>query len=79
MKIKNIDIKSFYEDFNKEYEFLYENNDNVAEYKEAAEAFDEFAENHREFIGEFVRYRGDFIASDRETAAFMFALERYMD
>ena len=36
---------------------------------------DDFLKEHNDFVGEFVRYRGDFISSDREAAAFMFALE----
>ena len=40
----------------------------------AITAFDEFLPTHKEFVGEFVKYRGDFISSDREAAAFMFAL-----
>jgi hypothetical protein len=71
----NIDIGKFAEQFQKEYNFLYDNYDRVAGYDEAVEAFDEFAPAHRDFIGKFVEYRGDFISSDREAAAFMFALE----
>lgn len=68
-----MNIKEFLDQFNKEYEFLY-NHNNVAGYDEAVTAFDEFAPNHKEFVSEFVKYRGDFISSDREAAAFMFAL-----
>lgn len=78
MNKTNINIEKFEGEFNKEYDFLYDNNDRVAGYEEAVKSFDEFAENHREFISEFVKYRGDFISSDRESAAFMFAMEKYM-
>lgn len=71
----NIDIDRFLEQFAKEYDFLYDNNDRVAGYSEAVAAFDEFAAKHKEFISRFVGCRGDFISSDREAAAFMFALE----
>lgn len=71
----NIDIDRFLEQFKKEYDFLYDNNDRVAGYHEAVSEFDEFVSSHKEFVSEFVRYRGDFISSDREAAAFMFALE----
>lgn len=73
-----MNIKKFLEKFNAEYEFLYENNDNVAGYREAVNAFDEFAKDHQQFVGEFVNYREDFISSDREAAAFMFALETFI-
>lgn len=75
----NIDIEKFAKQFNKEYKFLYDNDDYVAGYREAVEAFDNFVEKHAEFVGEFVDYRRDFVSSDREAAAFMFALETLED
>lgn len=78
MKEININIEQFSKEFDKEYDFLYENYDNVAGYTEAVQAFDEFLPSHKEFVSEFVQYRGDFISSDREAAAFMFAMEKYM-
>lgn len=74
----NINIEQFCKEFQKEYNFLYENNDRVAGYEEAVRAFDEFAPKHKKFVSEFNRYRGDFISSDREAVAFMFAMEKYM-
>lgn len=71
----NVNIKKFSEKFQEEYNFLYDNNDNVAGYREAVEAFDEFLPNQKEFVMEFNYYRGDIISSDREAAAFMFALD----
>lgn len=70
----NIDI--FMRQFQKEYDFLY-NNDHMAGYSEAVRAFDDFmkSEENKKFVGDFVKYRGDFISSDREAAAFMFALD----
>lgn len=75
----NIDIRSFYEQFVKEYEFLYDNDDMVAGYAEAVEAFDDFITLYPEFVSKFARFRGDFISSDREAAAFMFALDVLVD
>ena len=72
-----ININDFLIDFEQEYEYLYDNDDNVAGFDEAVEAFDNFVREHTEFIGDFVRFRGDFISSDREAAAFMFTLESY--
>ena len=71
----NINIKTFLKQFNKEYDFLYSNNDRIAGYNEAVNAFDEFVAVHGDFVGEFAKYRGDFISSDREAAAFMFAFD----
>lgn len=71
----NINIENFLNKFNEEYEFLYNNNDNVAGYEEALQVGDKFITEHSDFVGEFIRYRGDFISSDREVVAFMFALD----
>ena len=71
----NINIHKFLKEFNKQYDFLYNARDNVAGYREALEEGDEFIKKNSEFVGEFVRYRGDFISSDREVVAFMFALD----
>lgn len=73
-----INIDEFSKQFKKEYNFLYENYDNVAGYDEAVGEFDYLIENNKnfqDFVGEFAAYRKDFISSDREAAAFMFALE----
>ncbi len=61
--------------FKKEYDSLYENNNNVAGYREAVEWFDnhqsdENVASHRDAL---IRERGDLISSDREAAAFAFA------
>jgi len=73
-----INIHKFIRQFNKEYDFLYEHRDRVAGYDEAVSAFDSFVasgENAKQFVRDFVLFRGDFVSSDREAAAFMFALE----
>lgn len=77
MKKFNINIQAFLEKFNEEYSFLYDNWDRVAGYREAVEEFDEFIKTNGAFVGEFARYRQDFISSDREAAAFMFALSSF--
>jgi len=71
----SINIQKFSKQFEKEYSFLYDNSNNVAGYDEAVTAFDRFIKTNGDFVGEFVKYRGDLITSDREAAAFMFALE----
>lgn len=75
----NINIHKFTEQFNKEYKFLYDHNDMVAGYEEALEEGDKFIAEHGDFVGEFVKHRGDFISSDREVVSFMFALSEMMD
>lgn len=69
-----INIKAFAKKFQQEYDFLYDHDDNVAGYGEAVTAFDQFSKQQPAFVGEFVKFRQDFISSDREAAAFMFAL-----
>lgn len=70
-----INIHEFRDQYNKEYRFLYDHYDNVAGYDEAVAAFDEFVKAHQDFVSGFCTFIGDFISSDREAAAFMFALE----
>lgn len=70
-----INIEKFSKQFSKNYAFCYDHNDNVAGFREAVDAFDEFAPKHKEFVIEFCKYRMDFVSSDREAAAFMFTLE----
>lgn len=72
-----INIHEFMKKFGEEYSFLYDNYDRVAGYDEAVAAFDEACKDEKfsAFVGEFVKFRGDFISSDREAAAFMFALD----
>ena len=72
-----INIHKFNEQFVKEYTFLYDNYDRVAGYVEAVQAFDDACQSEEfcEFVRGYCKYRGDFISSDREAAAFMFALD----
>lgn len=68
------------EQFKKEYDFLYENaGAYVAGYDEALEFGDDFIKKHPEFVAEFVKFRGDYLTSDREVAAFAFALSAMID
>lgn len=78
--MKTANIKEFHEKFIKEYDFLYDNHDNVAGFDEAVDAFDKMLEKNasfKKFVGEFVNYRQDYISSDREAAAFMFTMEDF--
>lgn len=73
--IYNIDMGKFCEQFQKEYNFLYDCRGYVAGYDESVSAFDRFQADHADFVREFAQYRGDVVSSDREAAAFMFALD----
>ena len=73
-----ININAFLKQFAKEYKFLYEHRDNVAGFDEAVKEFDRLLSVNKSFgdlVGEFVVLRRDVLASDREAAAFMFALD----
>lgn len=69
-------MQQLLDQFNKEYNFLYEH-DNVSGYSEAVQWFDENQTKlaYKDLVSSFVKFRGDFISSDREAAAFTFALE----
>jgi hypothetical protein len=77
--MKTANIQEFHKKFVEEYDFLYDNHDNVAGFDEAVDAFDTMIKNDsfKEFVGEFARYRNDYITSDREAAAFMFTMESF--
>lgn len=73
-----VNIHKFAEQFGKEYDFLYNARGIVAGESEAVDEFDRLlnsSEQFRNFVGEFAAFRHDFISSDREAAAFMFALD----
>ena len=77
-EVRKINIFEFNNQFNKEYEFLYNAHKEgkcVAGYDEAVQEFDKLLLVQGKFVGEFCRFRGDLISSDREAAAFMFAME----
>ena len=79
IRIHNISMEKFCEQFQKEYNFLYDCRGYVAGYDEAVSAFDRFQIDHADFVREFAPYRGDVVSSDREAAAFMFALDSIDD
>ena len=74
-----INIHEFTKKFNEEYNFCYEHYDRVAGFRDAVKAFDDYIDRDvggfKNFVREFVEFRHDIISSDREAAAFMFALE----
>lgn len=77
--INSVNMDDFAKQYSKEYQFLYDNNDNVAGYREAVDAFEEDMKHPKfqEFVGKFITHRGDLLSSDREVAAFEFACEEF--
>lgn len=78
--VRNFNIADFLKKFDSNYDFIYDANRHgkeVAGQREAADAFDDFVKQHGDFVLKFVNYRGDFISSDREAAAFMFTLDDF--
>lgn len=74
MSTVKIDAKELVRRFHENYEFLYQNRDNVAGFWEAMSEGDVFIKANPEFMSELANYRGDFMSSDREVAAMMFSL-----
>ena len=77
--MKKVTMETFAKEFEKQYNFLYKNNDSsVAGYNEAIKYFDseELTEKEETVLEEFVQYREDFIYSDRECAAFIFTFDK---
>lgn len=78
--VHNFNIADFLKKFDDNYDFIYNansKNKEVAGQREATAAFDDFVKQHGDFVREFVNYRGDFISSDREAAAFMFTMNDF--
>ncbi len=73
-------IEKLYQEYTKEYEYIYDNNcqrKEIAGASEAAKYFDEvILKEKKDLLNKFNKYRGDIIMSDREAAAFVFACEK---
>ena len=70
----DINIHRFANKFSDVYDFLYTHHDNVAGFAEAMEFGDWFIQSFPGFTHKFTDYRGDILTSDREVAAFGFAI-----
>lgn len=73
-------MKEFISHFCDEYDYLYDNDDRVDGFTKAVEAFDYYIENSehfQSFVAYFNEMRHDFISSDREAAAFIFAFGKH--
>lgn len=70
-------VQDMQKKFVKWYELFYENDDNFEGFNEAVNEFDERMKEKSfvEIVKEFNKERMDLISSDREAAAFMFALK----
>ena len=69
------EFKKILKKYQENYHFIYENEDKVAGFSEAKEAFKSFYDTHLDFISQFLHYQQDLIIRDREQAAFMFTME----
>lgn len=73
-----INYQALLDQFNKNYDFLYNSKAYVAGYNEALDYFDNTVQKNTalsDILGKFVEFRGDILSSDRECVAFVFSLE----
>lgn len=81
MKIEiDIDMELFSKEFNANYEYLYNSDNDIPQYYELMDMFDMLSGKNEMFtklVTEFIKYRQDYITSDREAVAFMITLLEY--
>ena len=73
-----INYQALLDQFNKNYDFLYNSKAYVAGYDEALDYFDNTVRKNTvlsDILCKFVEFRGDILSSDRECVAFVFSLE----
>ena len=73
-----INYQVLLDQFNKNYDFLYNSKAYVAGYNEALDYFDNPVRKNTvlsDIIRKFVEFRSDILSSDRECVAFVFSLE----
>ena len=73
-----INYQALLDQFNKNYDFLYNSKAYVAGYDEALDYFDNTVRKNTvlsDILCKFVEFRSDFLSSDRECVAFVFSLE----
>ena len=71
-----MNIKKLYKNFTAAYNFIYDHENKVPGYYMMIQLFEnelKFDEDFQKALDEFNAYREDFVSSDREMAAFMFA------
>lgn len=73
-----INCQTLLDQFNKNYDFLYNSKAYVAGYDEALDYFDNIVRKNTalsDILRKFVEFRSDILSSDRECVAFVFSLE----
>lgn len=73
-----INCQTLLDQFNKNYDFLYNSKAYVAGYNEALDYFDNTVCKNKALtyiLSKFVDFRGYILSSDRECVAFVFSLE----
>lgn len=77
----HININNFLDEFEKNYDALYHGYADITpdEFSNLVTFGDEFVKSHKEFVCEFVKFRGDFLSSDREIAAFAMTIADAVD
>ena len=73
-----INYQALLDQFNKNYDFLYNAKAYVAGYNEALDYFDNTVRKNTalsDILCKFVEFRSDILSSDRECVAFVFSLE----
>lgn len=72
-------IKEAVEYFSNSYSYFYDGFDNVSEYDEAFSIGEDYLQQHGKnaFMTDFVKYRADYITSDREVAALGMVIKKY--
>ena len=76
-----VSINNFLDEFEKNYDALYHGYADVTpdEFYNLVTFGDGFVKSHKEFVYEFVKFRGDFLSSDREIAAFAMTIVDAVD
>lgn len=76
-----VSINNFLDEFEKNYDALYHGYADITpdEFSDLVTIGDTFIKNNKEFVYEFVNFRGDFLSSDREIAAFAMTLADIVD
>lgn len=77
----HININNFLDEFEKNYDALYHGHADITpdEFSNLVTFGDGFVKSHKEFVCEFVKFRGDFLSSDREIAAFAMTIADAVD